>query len=291
MQDMTTAGVSSCPRSRFLLGPPASPYDWAIYDVLSFHQQHHLGNTKRIVRDAMSQKLSNGHSHSSSSADTRDSTTSQINGNTKTRQRRNPGTSAQGGEAAHQNGAETMQRQAPRTKDRDGFELDELEGGNGHAGPNGPSIASLDYSDGWAGGESTSILEKQQQQMRDKEEHPSSTVGGLSRRDKHAMYLLVALYLLQGIPLGLAMGSVPYLLRSKLSYSQIGIFTLCTYPYSLKLLWSPVVDSIYFKGLGRRKSWIVPVQTIVGSMLFWMSGRIDKYMDMVGWLCRETQIR
>jgi len=52
----------------------------------------------------------------------------------------------------------------------------------------------------------------------------------------------------------------PFMLQSRLSFSQIGIFSLATYPYSFKLLWSPIVDSWYSTRLGRRKSWIVPVQ-------------------------------
>lgn len=89
------------------------------------------------------------------------------------------------------------------------------------------------------------------------ESESSSTASGLggilSPRDKRALALLVALYLLQGIPVGLAFGSIPFLLRAKLSYSQIGIFTLCTYPYSLKLLWSPIVDSIFSPETGEEK--------------------------------------
>ncbi|GAA5865196.1 hypothetical protein JCM5353_000998 [Sporobolomyces roseus] len=104
--------------------------------------------------------------------------------------------------------------------------------------------------------------------------------GVLSVRDKRALALLVALYLLQGIPVGLAFGSIPFLLRSKLSYSQIGIFTLCTYPYSLKLLWSPIVDSIFSPKLGRRKSWIVPIQTIVGLMFWWLGNNVQQMMEV-----------
>ncbi|KAM0790397.1 hypothetical protein ACM66B_003279 [Microbotryomycetes sp. NB124-2] len=104
--------------------------------------------------------------------------------------------------------------------------------------------------------------------------------GQLSRKDKKALVLLIALYLLQGVPVGLAFGSIPFLLRSKLSYSQIGIFTLCTYPYSLKLLWSPIVDSVFSTKLGRRKSWIVPVQVIVGVLLWWLSSNVQSLMDV-----------
>jgi MFS transporter, PAT family, solute carrier family 33 (acetyl-CoA transportor), member 1 len=110
---------------------------------------------------------------------------------------------------------------------------------------------------------------------------PSIPSGGLTPSDQKAMVLLVALYLLQGIPVGLAFGSIPFLLSTKLSYSQIGIFSLCTYPYSLKLLWSPVVDSFYWKSFGRRKSWIVPIQVIVGGIFLWMAKGVQEMIDQV----------
>ncbi|ORY44040.1 hypothetical protein BCR33DRAFT_233709 [Rhizoclosmatium globosum] len=47
--------------------------------------------------------------------------------------------------------------------------------------------------------------------------------------------LLIFLYLLQGIPMGLIFGSVPFLLKAKLSYSDIALFSLSSYPYSLKV--------------------------------------------------------
>ncbi|TIB66898.1 hypothetical protein E3P77_01993 [Wallemia ichthyophaga] len=90
-------------------------------------------------------------------------------------------------------------------------------------------------------------------------------------KDRSAMIILVILYLLQGVPTGLAFGSIPFLLKAKLSYSQIGFFSLSTYPYSLKLFWSPIVDACFNPKLGRRKSWIVPIQFLVGAMMYWMS--------------------
>jgi len=61
----------------------------------------------------------------------------------------------------------------------------------------------------------------------------------LPEQDRRNFLLLVLLYFLQGIPMGLAGGSVPFLLKSHLSYGQIGVYSLASYPYSLKLLWSP----------------------------------------------------
>ncbi|KAG8883215.1 hypothetical protein FRB98_003218 [Tulasnella sp. 332] len=93
---------------------------------------------------------------------------------------------------------------------------------------------------------------------------------GLTVKDRYAVALLIVLYLIQGVPIGLAFGSIPFLLKSKLSYSQLGTFSLSTFPYSLKLLHAPVVDAIYSSRLGRRKSWIVPIQIIMGSLMIWM---------------------
>ena len=34
-------------------------------------------------------------------------------------------------------------------------------------------------------------------------------------------------------------------MQSKLSYTQVGVFSMAATPYSLKLLWSPIVDSCF----------------------------------------------
>ncbi|KAA8896093.1 acetyl-coenzyme A transporter 1-domain-containing protein [Sphaerosporella brunnea] len=107
----------------------------------------------------------------------------------------------------------------------------------------------------------------------------SASLMALSPKDRHNFFLLVLLYFLQGVPMGLAMGSVPFLLKSNLSYGEIGVFTLASYPYSMKLLWSPIVDAIWTPKMGRRKSWIVPVQTASAVMLLWLGGQAQKLME------------
>ncbi|KAL9011089.1 MAG: hypothetical protein Q9173_004036 [Seirophora scorigena] len=104
----------------------------------------------------------------------------------------------------------------------------------------------------------------------------------LPRQDRRNFLLLVLLYFLQGIPMGLASGSVPFLLKSHLSYGQIGVFTLASYPYSLKLLWSPIVDAVWSPALGRRKSWILPIQTFSGLGMIYLGGRIKDMMVTAG---------
>lgn len=97
--------------------------------------------------------------------------------------------------------------------------------------------------------------------------------------DRPAFAVLVILYLLQGIPVGLAFGSIPFILKSQLSYSQVGIFTLAAYPYSLKLLWSPIVDAFYVPKIGRRKSWIIPIQAISGVTLIYLGSIMDELLQ------------
>lgn len=96
--------------------------------------------------------------------------------------------------------------------------------------------------------------------------------------DRPQFIALVILYLLQGIPVGLAFGSVPFLLKSNLSYSQVAFFTLASYPYSMKLLWSPVVDAFYFNKVGRRRSWIIPIQIFSGLMLIGLGSCMDQLL-------------
>lgn len=103
--------------------------------------------------------------------------------------------------------------------------------------------------------------------------------ASLPRKDLKAFIVLVILYTLQGVPVGLAFGSIPFILKSKVSYSQVGIFSLASYPYSLKLLWSPIVDAIYSKRVGRRKSWIIPVQLVSGVTLLYLGFVINEFME------------
>ena len=111
---------------------------------------------------------------------------------------------------------------------------------------------------------------------------PDSSFLDLPRQDKRNFLLLVLLYFLQGIPMGLASGSVPFLLKSHLSYGQIGVFSLASYPYSLKLLWSPIVDAVWSPKLGRRKSWILPIQTVSGMGMIYLGGQINEMMIAAG---------
>jgi MFS transporter, PAT family, solute carrier family 33 (acetyl-CoA transportor), member 1 len=110
----------------------------------------------------------------------------------------------------------------------------------------------------------------------------TTSFSNLPPKDKRNFLLLCLLYFLQGIPMGLASGSVPFLLKKHFSYGQIGIFSLAMYPYSLKLLWSPIVDAVWSRRFGRRKSWIVPIQAVSGISMIYLGRKIDEMMVAAG---------
>ncbi|CAI4211114.1 unnamed protein product [Parascedosporium putredinis] len=82
-------------------------------------------------------------------------------------------------------------------------------------------------------------------------------------QDQRNFGLLVLLYFLQGIPMGLAMGSVPFLLKNH-------------------IFLSPIVDAVWSPRFGRRKSWILPIQILSGIGMLWLGSRVEVMMAMTG---------
>uniref|UniRef100_A0A672MXK5 Solute carrier family 33 member 1 n=1 Tax=Sinocyclocheilus grahami TaxID=75366 RepID=A0A672MXK5_SINGR len=94
--------------------------------------------------------------------------------------------------------------------------------------------------------------------------------------------LLLFLYVLQGIPLGLA-GSIPLIMQSKnVSYKDQAYFSFVFWPFSLKLFWAPLVDSLYLRQFGRRKSWLVPTQYLLGLFMLYLSVTVDAMLQTDG---------
>ena len=47
----------------------------------------------------------------------------------------------------------------------------------------------------------------------------------------------------------------------------------------MKILWAPIVDAVFARALGRRKSWVVPSQFIIAIVLYSASLYIDTLLD------------
>ena len=75
--------------------------------------------------------------------------------------------------------------------------------------------------------------------------------------------LLSTLYLSQGLPFGFFTQALPVFMRKQhYSLEAIGLTTILALPWALKFLWAPFVDRYGSKRLGRRRSWILPLQAI-----------------------------
>ncbi|OLQ11708.1 Acetyl-coenzyme A transporter 1 [Symbiodinium microadriaticum] len=87
--------------------------------------------------------------------------------------------------------------------------------------------------------------------------------------------LLFLLYTLQGIPMGLGQVFPMILKEYGASYADLGVFSLQSWPFVLKLLWAPLVDSVYFRSIGRRKTWMVPAQLLIGLLMLYTATQLE----------------
>ena len=88
--------------------------------------------------------------------------------------------------------------------------------------------------------------------------------------------LLATLYLSQGLPFGFFSQALPILMRQEgRSLPDIGKATWLMLPWALKFLWAPLVDRLWVARVGRRRSWILPLQAAsitLSASLYWLGG-------------------
>lgn len=98
------------------------------------------------------------------------------------------------------------------------------------------------------------------------------------RGDRWNIAVLFFLYLLQGIPLGLS-AAIPMLMQNRgTSYKEQAEFSFAYWPFSLKLLWAPIVDSLYSQRFGRRKTWLIPTQYLIGIFMLILSSFVNQWL-------------
>ena len=93
-------------------------------------------------------------------------------------------------------------------------------------------------------------------------------------RTREKLALLTSLYLSQGLPFGFFTQAVPVLMRQEgRSLPDISQATWLMAPWALKFLWAPLVDRWGWRRIGRRRSWILPLQAaaiVLAGGLFWL---------------------
>lgn len=69
---------------------------------------------------------------------------------------------------------------------------------------------------------------------------------------------------MQGVTLGVTSVVSIYLTSFGATWAQLSILSFVMYPFTIKLLWAPLIDVFYISWLGRRRTWLLPIQIILG---------------------------
>jgi PAT family acetyl-CoA transporter-like MFS transporter 1 len=94
-----------------------------------------------------------------------------------------------------------------------------------------------------------------------------------------SILVTLVLYILQGVVLGLSNSVTLYLASAGADWKQQGNYNFTGYPFSLKLIWAPIIDVFYIQRLGRRQTWLLPIQIILGILLIILSFFIDSLIN------------
>lgn len=86
--------------------------------------------------------------------------------------------------------------------------------------------------------------------------------------------LLSCLYIAQGLPFGFFTQALPVLMRKmNFSLADIGLTSMLALPWAAKFLWASWVDRYGSERFGKRKSWLIPLQSAMTLLLlllaFW----------------------
>ena len=81
--------------------------------------------------------------------------------------------------------------------------------------------------------------------------------------------LLAVMYTSQSLPLGFTWVALPIIMRRNgYDLQSIGMLALLYLPWAGKFIYASVLDRYYFSSMGKRRSWILPLQGLASVLLF-----------------------
>lgn len=100
--------------------------------------------------------------------------------------------------------------------------------------------------------------------------------------------MLCALYFAQGFPKGFMVTAViNYLIDRGVSDTEVGYLTaIVVVPWTFKLAWAPLIDSVTIRSMGRRRVWIIAAELMMAASLLSMLGVGDlaERLDFLFWM-------
>ena len=85
--------------------------------------------------------------------------------------------------------------------------------------------------------------------------------NSLQRVSTLSLSVVIVLYLAHALPLYFYNVALPAILRHQgVDLRWIGMLSLLYIPWAFKFFWAPLIDRIYIKKLGKRKTWLLFTQ-------------------------------
>ena len=102
------------------------------------------------------------------------------------------------------------------------------------------------------------------------------------------MTMLCAMYLAQGIPWGfMTIALISYLTERGIGDAQAGELTgIVLLPWTFKLIWAPLIDSVTIRAMGRRRPWIIGAELMMALSLLGILaiGDLTDNLRLLGWM-------
>ena len=86
---------------------------------------------------------------------------------------------------------------------------------------------------------------------------------------KQRIMMMCGMYFAQGVPWGyMVTALVSYLTQRGMSAGDAGKLTaVVMIPWSFKLIWAPVIETVTIRSMGRRRAWIIGAECMMASSL------------------------
>jgi MFS transporter, PAT family, beta-lactamase induction signal transducer AmpG len=99
-----------------------------------------------------------------------------------------------------------------------------------------------------------------------------SSLNTIFNTPAYRLFVVLFLGFASGIPLALTAGAMQaWLTMEGMDITTIGFLGLVALPYTFKFLWAPLMDRFEPRLFGRRRGWIVLVQLVIATGLFFLS--------------------
>ena len=110
----------------------------------------------------------------------------------------------------------------------------------------------------------------------------------LSNSRPQRVIMLCAMYFAQGVPWGfMTIALVSYLLKRGISDTDAGtLIAVVLIPWTFKLIWAPLIDTMTIRSMGRRRPWIIGAELMMAVSLLGllMMGDMTQNLRLLWWM-------